>query len=474
MSSGDRCCLAYVVSRIGGDDGVSLEAMHWMRILSRAGFSIQVITGRVEASEAWAALSAREGIDVTVIAQADPDPLDERNLDEFRRLFDDGCVDDEYRNRVRAIREALGRQLDSVGAQLLVAENFTLPWYHSSLGLAVAGVIADRGLPAISRGHDFPHDRPMYRWQEMSAPVRQVAQAIYLRSPRIAHVAINTRDRDSYYRDLGVTAVSVIPNVVDVAAPAFAPLAPDRATALRRALLGQRADDTIALCPVRPVARKRLDVAVELIRRVSRQREAPSLSLLVSHDTKDAPAAVLDPLRRAAKDAGVNLVFASEQLAVHSAEASSVDVWDCYRIADFALYFSDFEGFGNALLECLACRLPLFVNEYEVYRRDIAPLGFELPSLSIPATSSYDDFVAHGLSVFGRRSLVGTLPQQLDDMAAQIKALVAIKPPGQPLPAGPQRDQVDHNLALVAAHFSYPVVERRLLSLIDQLMKQPV
>jgi hypothetical protein len=474
MSAGDRLCLAYVLSRIGGDDGVSLEAMHWMRILSGAGFAIQVITGRVEASEAWAALSARDGIDVTVIAQADPDPLDERNQREFRRLFDDGCVDDDYRQRVGAIGEALGRTLDEVQAQVIIAENFTLPWYHSSLGLALAELIADRGLAAISRGHDFPHDRPIYRWHEMSAPVRQVAEAIYLRTPRVAHVAINTRDRDTYYRQMGIAEVAVIPNAVDVEAPTFAPLSPDRARAVRHALLGRRAGDSIALCPVRPVARKRLDVALELIRRLGLDSQAPPVSLLVSHDTKDAPPAVLEPLRAAAQGAGVNLVFASERMAAQGSEVPSVDVWDCYQVADFALYFSDFEGFGNALLECLACRLPVFVNEYEIYRRDIGPVGFDLPSLSIPGTFTYDDFVAHGLSVFGRPSLVGDLSSQLDGMVDQLKALVAAKPSGQPLPVGGRRDQVERHRALVAAHFSYPVVERRLLSLIDQVMSPPV
>ncbi len=473
MSAGDPRCLAYVVSRIGGDDGVSLEAMHWMRILLRAGFTIQVITGRIESSEAWAHLSATDGIDVTVIGEADPDPQDERNEREFRRLFEEGCVDDEYRARVGRIRQALVEVLDRTGSRVLVAENFTLPWYHSSLGLAVAELIADRGIAAISRGHDFPHDRPLYRWHEMSEPVRRVVQAIYLRSPRVAHVAINTRDRDTYYRDMGIADVTVIPNAVDVEAPAFAPLSPDRAAELRRVLLGQRAGDYIALCPVRPVPRKRLDVAVELVRRVGLSVEAPSLSLLVSHDTKDAPPAVLDPLRTAAEGAGVNLVFASERLAAQGSEAPSVDVWDCYRVADLAFYFSDFEGFGNALLECMACRLPLFINAYEIYRRDIGPVGFELPSLSIPAAFTYDHFVAEGLSVFAHQPLVGALPRQLDSMVDQVQALVAAKQPGQPLPAGPLRDQIDHHLALVTAHFSYPVVERRLLSLIDRVMQEP-
>jgi hypothetical protein len=34
-----------------------------------------------------------------------------------------------------------------------------------------------------------------------------------------------------------------------------------------------------------------------------------------------------------------------------------------------------YEGYGNALVETLFFRRPLFVNRYSVYSRDIAPLG---------------------------------------------------------------------------------------------------
>jgi len=472
LSRPDRPCLTYVVSRIGGDDGVSLEAMHWMRILLRAGFTLQVVTGRVEPSQAWDRLAAHEAIDVVVLAEADPDPGAERSQREFRCLFEQDQVDDDFCARVRRIREALASVLDRTQSPLLVVENFTLPWHHASLGQALAELIQERGLAAISRGHDFPQDRPAYRWQELGEPVRAVAQAMAIRSERVAHVAINTRDRDTYYRDLGLGDVTVIPNAVDMDAPVFAPMAPERIAAVRRQLLGDRAGDYLALCPVRPVARKRVDVAVELVRRVAQTSGAAPLSLVVTHDTKDAPAAVLDPLRAAAASASVHLVFAVEQLDAKRPGELPFDVWDLYRAADLALYFSDFEGFGNALLECVAARLPLFVNEYEIYRRDIASVGFDLPSLSIPPAFTYDRFVAEGLAVYERRALVGALPAELDGLAEQVQAVMAAKAPGAPLPAGALRARTERNLALVHDHFSYAVVERRLVSVIDRLLPE--
>ena len=54
---------------------------------------------------------------------------------------------------------------------------------------------------------------------------------------------------------------------------------------------------------------------------------------------------------------------------------------DMYSIADFVLYPSSWEGFGNQLLEAFAAGLPVVVFEYPVYKEDIAPKGVKVISL---------------------------------------------------------------------------------------------
>jgi hypothetical protein len=47
-----------------------------------------------------------------------------------------------------------------------------------------------------------------------------------------------------------------------------------------------------------------------------------------------------------------------------------------YDAADLVTYPSLVEGFGNAYLEAVYHRRPVFVNRYAVYDLDIRPLGF--------------------------------------------------------------------------------------------------
>ena len=42
-------------------------------------------------------------------------------------------------------------------------------------------------------------------------------------------------------------------------------------------------------------------------------------------------------------------------------------------------YFSEVEGFGNNLLEMMSSGLPVVINRYEVFRKYIDPIGFDLP-----------------------------------------------------------------------------------------------
>jgi glycosyltransferase involved in cell wall biosynthesis len=66
---------------------------------------------------------------------------------------------------------------------------------------------------------------------------------------------------------------------------------------------------------------------------------------------------------------------------------------DMYTIADFILYPTGWEGFGNQLLEAFAAELPAAVFEYPVFKEDIGPKGVQIVSLGDEIIESSNSLV---------------------------------------------------------------------------------
>ena len=53
-------------------------------------------------------------------------------------------------------------------------------------------------------------------------------------------------------------------------------------------------------------------------------------------------------------------------------------LWEAYQAADLVTFPSLYEGFGNALIEAIYLKKPIFINRYKVFVDDIEPHGFDL------------------------------------------------------------------------------------------------
>ena len=110
-------------------------------------------------------------------------------------------------------------------------------------------------------------------------------------------------------------------------------------------------------------------------------------------------------------------------------------LWDIYPHADLVTYPSIYEGFGNALLEAIYFRLPIVVNRYEIYARDIEPKGFRIPTLDNVVT----------------KKTVDEVRRLIDD-------------------PNHRKHVVEHNHNIASRFFSYGVVRRKLRALIANVM----
>jgi glycosyltransferase involved in cell wall biosynthesis len=166
--------------------------------------------------------------------------------------------------------------------------------------------------------------------------------------------------------------VSVIPNVMDFDNPP-APL--DKYTTSLRADLGIDPDEYFFLQPTRPLQRKGIEYAFELMRRLEEK-----VRLVISHAGGDEGNEYREHIQVYAKLLDVQVDFVSDLIStVRGTTKDGRKIYtlgDVYPYADLVTIPSLLEGFGNAFLEAVYYRRPIFINTYTIYSIDIKPKGF--------------------------------------------------------------------------------------------------
>ena len=307
--------------RLGGTDGVSVEAEKWSGALAHLGFEPARIAGDIPgATRAGDVVLPWLAIDATTA----PDP------DELARALS--------------------------GSGIVVVENLCSLPLNLPAAQAAATVLAahaDDGGRVVFHHHDLA-------WQRSTtAHLRGFPPAL-----DALHVTINELSRVEL-ADRGIEAV-VIRNCFDLDAE------PGDRDSTRRAL-GFGPEELVVLHPARAIPRKNVPAALRFAERLDRRVDGlsgrrPSRYWLTG-PAEDGYGATLDSLLAAAR------VPCSVGLAPRPADA--------YAAADVIAFPSTWEGCGNPGVESVVARRPLAVASYPVLD-EIEALGFRFFSVDDP------------------------------------------------------------------------------------------
>lgn len=359
--------IGFISTRFHGTDGVTLEAKKWARILRD-----------MEHESFWMA-----GLLDTPAEVSHEAPLAYFNHPRVAalqaKLFGVSkrprAVTDEIHAIKNTLKDELYRFIEKFKLEVLIPQNILAIPMHVPLGLAMTEVIAETGLPTIAHHHDFAWERERF---VMSAVNDYLRAAFPGALPGVEHVVINSMAQKEMARRCSLPS-AIIPNVLDYETPA--PGLDDYNGDLRREI-GLADTDWLILQPTRVVARKGIEHAIELVRRL----DDPRAKLVVSHPGGDEGNAYMQMLRDRIEDAKIDVRFIADHVGEIRARTTAgrkvYTLFDVYLHADLVTYPSHYEGFGNAFLEAIYFRKPIVVNSYAVYARDIDPLGFKAIEMS--------------------------------------------------------------------------------------------
>lgn len=361
--------IGVVIARLGGVDGVALETEKWVEVLKRMGHTVSILTGELEAEVPDSTVVPELAFSHPGCAEGQADAF-------FEQKADEGELVDRLHNQARHIERSVRDWVASKNVDVLLTENATTLPCHLTLGLALKRVIEGEGIRAVSHNHDFYWERGD-RYKTRYPGVQAIIEECFPpRLPNLRHAVINTYCRDSLKKQMGITPV-VVPNVMDFEAP-FGRR--DGYNADLPAALGMSEGDIPLFQITRIVRRKGIEAAIELVERL----RDPKVKLFVTGNAKD------DPFQEYYKEltAQVERLGLGDQVRFVSDRFHNVrkgegggkiySLSDGYAHARAMTYFSTYEGFGNAFVEALVARVPVFVNNYKpVYWPDIGSKGFK-------------------------------------------------------------------------------------------------
>ena len=161
-----------------------------------------------------------------------------------------------------------------------------------------------------------------------------------------------------------------------------------------------REQNIILLQHTRVVARKKIETAIDFSMKIAEEYKKhnikKSVTLLISGHSGDEDTEYKNFLKKYAEKKtaahpdidfflifGEHRILSRRDIIVDKKYYSFSEIPAIVSAAGgLGTYFSEIEGFGNNLLEMISSGLPVVINKYKTYRKEIEPLGFNLPAIT--------------------------------------------------------------------------------------------
>ncbi|MDC7235058.1 MAG: glycosyl transferase family 1 [Spirochaetales bacterium] len=385
--------LAVVCGKLGDVDGVSLEVDKWIEVLSRMGHEIYTVSGvyaadlplipqerRLTVPELCFDSDFQKRIETVMFPHIVPGNKSTGSSKDRRKLLE--SLDHKGTDAAGKIHQfILDNHIDALIAQNTNAMPMTLVG-----AMAVHKLASEYKTAVIFHHHDFWWERSRFSGNHMEELLKDIMPPT---DPSLEHVVISSYAAHNL-RTIRRVHPHIVPNCEDFCNP---PVMDDYNRQFREDL-GYAPDDILFLQPTRIVPRKRIEDSIYLVSRF--QQKYPELKerirfVISLYQGDELDDSYVHSIQKLAEQEEVTLDLIAERVAsVRGTDAEGRKLYtnrDVLVNADFVTYLPVWEGFGNALLETVAARIPLAVATYLVYKTDIMNRGLDC----VEIRDDYDD-----------------------------------------------------------------------------------
>lgn len=364
--------IGIIIGRIGGVDGVALETEKWIDVLRSMGHSVYTLSGQFQERP----MDPETETLVSEMSFFSPESFWSQKKAFFYPETDPGELIEHLNLYSKVIYKKILNWISDRQIDLLISENASALPSHLEMGMAINKAVQKTGLPTITHDHDFAWERGD-RYVSPHKEINEfVAEIFPLRTPNSVHAVINTHASHTLTDRFGRTSVNV-PNVMDFNQVFGIQTEKNENLAEH---LGFSKDDLLLFQITRIVRRKGIEAAIQLIHELNDKK----VKLVITGNyADDAGSAYYNELVNQIHELklGHQVTFAhhlfhNKGLSNNGMQRFSLS--DAYARATACTYFSTYEGFGNAFVEAVLAKRPIFVNNYEpVFLPDIGSKGFK-------------------------------------------------------------------------------------------------
>ena len=388
----ERFRIAVISGKLGDVDGVSLEVDKWIDILSSLGHEIYTIAGVYGSNLKSVPEERRYTVDSIRFTSEEQRAFETQVFPHM--LKHPPYLSEEGKRALLHQLEALGSRTANVileyirdnDIDVLIAENTNAMPMTLIGGTAVYKLAVEQRIATIFHHHDFWWERSRFSHNHIDTLLNRIMPPA---DPGLEHVVISSYSAH-ILRSLKRVQPRVIPNCEDFEHA----VGIDEYNADFRSSLGFSEEDVLIVQPTRIVRRKRIEDSLALISRLAakyRDLEGRIQFVISLYQGDEPDENYIDYIRGIAESMNIPLHMISDWVSaergVDEEGRKQYTSRDVLAHADIVTYLPVWEGFGNALLEATAARVPVVTTTYLVYKTDIKIMGFD----NIEIRDVYDD-----------------------------------------------------------------------------------